>query len=58
MLSLDDSQAASVPDMTVAVGSIPTRGGKFSLYHHVQTVSGVYTDGSFLLRFVTGHKQP
>ena len=47
MLCLDVSQAASVADMPVAVRSIPSRGGKFSLYHHFQTVSRVYTDGSF-----------
>ena len=46
-MSSDVSQAASVSDMTVAGGSIPSRGGKFSLYHHVQTVPGVYTDDSF-----------
>lgn len=57
-MSLGVSQAASVADMTVAGGSIPSRGWKFSLYHHVQTISGVYTDGSFPLRFVTGHEQP
>jgi len=58
VVSLDVSQAASVADMTVAGRSIPSRDGKFSLYHHVQTISGVYTDGSFPLRFVTGHEQP
>jgi hypothetical protein len=46
-VSLDISQAASVADMTAAGRSIPSRGGKFSIYHHVQTVSGVYTDGCF-----------
>jgi hypothetical protein len=46
-VSLDVSQAASVADMPVAGRSIRSRGGKFSLYHHFQTVSGVYTDGSF-----------
>jgi hypothetical protein len=39
VLSLDVSQAASVADTTVAGAPIHIRGRKFSLYHHVQTVS-------------------